>query len=150
MAGAQIIRLLIRLVLAGVFLYAGIIKVLDPAGFVVSIEAYRVVPYSVAAAVAYYLPWLEIVTALALLWPRAQRPAAVLLAVLMAVFMALLLAAWARGLDINCGCFGSAEDPANYPLLLVRDIALLLAALFCASGWGEKQRLQPAQETYLK
>jgi hypothetical protein len=60
----------------------------------------------------------------------------------MCVFIAALASAWSRGLDISCGCFGRENATADFPLLLARDGALLLAAL--AIAWHESSRLRSA------
>jgi putative oxidoreductase len=94
---------------AAAFAVAGALKLADPAGFATDIGHYRLVPPLVAAALAVYLPWMELALAVGLCVPRL-RPAARLLGLeLIAVFCAALTAALARGLDIRCGCFGGGE-----------------------------------------
>jgi uncharacterized membrane protein YphA (DoxX/SURF4 family) len=116
---------------AAVFLYAGGLKALDPAGFAIVIDKYRLLPYPVAAAIAVYLPWLEIVCGLGILWPRTRRGALALLLGLCLVFSGAIASAWIRGLDISCGCFG-ADETGRFPLVfsLTRSVSL---ALLC--GW---------------
>lgn len=117
----------LRLVLGGVFVYAGAVKVLDPAQFLTDIGSYRILPYWAAVATAFYLPWLEIVCGAAVWFKRAYRGALALLLVLTVVFGVLIVSAWARGLDISCGCFGvSNSSETNYPWLLARDILIFL------------------------
>jgi hypothetical protein len=59
------------------------------------------------------------------------------------VFVTMLISAWARGLDISCGCFGttSADTRANYPVLLARNVLLAAGLLF--EAWAEKKTLSP-------
>lgn len=111
--------------MAAVFVYAGAVKLADPLTFVSDIEAYRLVAGWPAWAAAVYLPWLEIVVGLGLLWPRASRASAGVIAGLMVVFTAALVSAWWRGLDLRCGCFGDAMAGWGYGRLLVRDVVLL-------------------------
>lgn len=115
----------LRLLLAVLFLYAGGIKAFDPAGFLNDIEAYRLTHYTLSVLIAYYLPWLEIFAALALFFQRWVVAAATLLTGLMITFIGLLLSAWARGLDLECGCFGQTFRSADYLLLLLRDGVIL-------------------------
>lgn len=133
----SIIAWLLRLGLAVVFVYAGAMKLADPAGFAEEIKDYRLVPAVVAPWGALYLPWLEIVVGLAVLIPRTARAAALIQAGLMAVFTVALMSAWYRGLDITCGCFGGGAGggkPTNYLWLIGRDLVLLLAAAWIAYG----------------
>ena len=122
------LSVVLRLGLAALFIYAGAIKVADPAAFAEAVRGYRVLPEGVlVAATAFYLPWLEIVCGLALLVPRYHRPAAGVVSLLMAVLIVALVSAWWRGLDIECGCFSTARE-ASYPYLFGRDLVILLAA----------------------
>ncbi|MDD2764130.1 MAG: hypothetical protein PHE83_09185 [Opitutaceae bacterium] len=106
-----------RVTLAAVFCYAGGLKALDPAGFTLSIDNYRLLPYPVAAAVAVYLPWLELVCGLGILWPRTRLGAVVVLLGLCLVFSGAIASAWIRGLDISCGCFGG-DEAGHFSLVL--------------------------------
>jgi uncharacterized membrane protein YphA (DoxX/SURF4 family) len=116
-----------RLLAAGVFFWAGAAKVLDPATFLAAIETYRLLPGALARAVAVWLPWVELCAAVGLFLPTYRRAAAWLLLALMASFTIALGLAWARGLDITCGCFGRSEtvSGAAYLRYLARDVALL-------------------------
>lgn len=127
MAPQKLMLLLVRLVLAGTFIAAGALKLPDPWSFATEIHNYQLTPWPVSVLSAFYLPWLEILAGLALLTMRWQSGALLALGVMTIVFTAALSLAWARGLDISCGCFGknSSGGPANYPLLLLRDLALL-------------------------
>jgi len=120
---------LARLILAGVFLVAAAPKLLDPAAFAASIANFRVFPDSVVNAIATVVPALELCGALALLTPW-RRGGALLLAGLLLAFTALLALSLARGLDLDCGCFGttSRADPVS-PLHLVRNAGLLALAV---------------------
>lgn len=122
--------ILVRLLVAGLFIYAGAIKMAQPDTFLGDIESYRMMPYTFAWLVAFYLPPFEILCGVALLLSRLRNVAAVLLLLLMAVFMVAIAVAWARGLDISCGCLGSSETKTNYPWLIIRDLLIAAALLF--------------------
>lgn len=122
---SSIIRWVIALILSGVFIYAGVIKMLRPDLLLVDIQSYNLVPYRIAYLGAILLPPLEIVTGLGLLFRSTRKESASILLLLMLVFIAALISAWSRGLDISCGCFGKSETAANYPLLIARDLALI-------------------------
>ncbi len=118
-----------RLLIAAIFIYAGASKLQDPAAFATEIDHYELWP-ELAPYMAVSLPAIEIVLGLSLLVsPRAWRRAAALVcAGLMAAFTFAASAALARGLDIDCGCFGSGSGPITW-LTLVRDGALFSACV---------------------
>ena len=121
-----------RLGLAAVFLVSGVLKAIDPDATYVAVRAYDVLPKAGVTLVAGILPWLEIVLGLLLLAGLATRVVAVASAGLLVVFIAGVVQAWARGLSIDCGCFGGggAVDPGQttYGLELLRDAGFLLMA----------------------
>ena len=123
-----------RLGLAAVFLVSGVLKAIDPDGTYVAVRAYDVLPKAALAVVAVVLPWLEIALGLLLLAGFATRAVAVAGAGLLLVFVAGVTQAWARGLSIDCGCFGGGgvvdEGQTAYGSELLRDAGFLLLA-----GW---------------
>ncbi len=121
----------LRLLLAAVLGYAGAAKLGDPAAFATSIEHFRLVPPVGAALLAVYLPWLELVLAGGLLLERGKRPAALLSGLLFAAFTLVLASAWARGLDVECGCFGRDTTTSVY-VALARNLVLIAAAAVVA------------------
>jgi len=149
MAG-KVVLFLVRLAVAGVFLYAGVVKIWDfrhghsaTPDFTVAIQHYRLLPSpDLAVLLAVYLPWLEVTAALALFVRRVALGAATAAAGMTAVFLIAVGSAWARGLDISCGCFGKNEVPINYPTLVSRDAVLLgatLVLLVAEARRGNKQ-----------
>ncbi len=123
-----------RLGLAAVFLVSGVLKAVDPDATYVAVRAYDVLPRAGVAVVAAVLPWLEIALGIVLLAGLATRAAAVVATGLLLVLVAGVVQAWARGLAIDCGCFGGggAVDPGatTYGQELLRDAGFLLMA-----GW---------------
>jgi len=125
-----------RALLGVVFVVAGALKVPDPAAAVRAVRAYQLVPEPLVGPLAFGLPVVEIAVGLALLAGVFLRTAAVAAAVLLAVFIAAISSAWARGLQIDCGCFGGGGQVdagrTAYPAEVARDGALLLVALALA------------------
>jgi uncharacterized membrane protein YphA (DoxX/SURF4 family) len=124
-----------RLLLAGVWLVAGGAKVGDLAASVRAVHAYDILPYEASRVVGAALPFVEIAVGLLLLVGFATRFAAAVSAGLMAMFVAGIASAWARGLRIDCGCFGgggelAADQSPSYGWEIARDIALLAVAVY--------------------
>lgn len=128
---AKVILTVLRIALGAVFIYAGIVKVAEAPEFARDIQRYAIISWpDVTVLLAVYLPWLEIFSGAAVIVRRLQLGALAIIAGLMLVFTVALTSAWARGLDIECGCFGRKKESirTNFPALLARDLALLAAA----------------------
>lgn len=140
---AKVILLLIRLLVGGVFIYAGVLKVWDTQDFARDIQHYSIIPWSdVILLLAVYLPWVEIFAGLAVIFRRLYLGGLIAIAGLMLIFTGALTSAWARGLDISCGCFGKEKHSirANFPALLARDLAILGgAAILLGSEWRRRR-----------
>jgi len=126
-----------------VFLVAGGLKVIDPQSSVAAVRAYRLLPSSLATIVGWGLPFAEIALGVLLLTGIATRLVAVVSAVLLLVFIAAVTSAAARGLSIDCGCFGGGGDvapgQAAYGIEILRDVGLLLLAVWLV--WQPRSRL---------
>lgn len=125
---AKVILFLIRLAVGGLFIYAGVLKAMDPALFAQEISNYHLIPWPDAVVLlAIYLPWFEILSGAAVAFRRWYLGGLAALGIMLIVFTGALSYAWARGLDISCGCFGreAKNVKANFPLLVGRDIAML-------------------------
>ena len=133
------VLIVLRLVLAGIFIYASWEKIAKPDAFATVIMGYRLVPAAAAGLIAIWLPWTERRAGVALgvgLWPRASG---LLLSFLTAVFIAGLVQAMARGIDIRCGCF--SLDPgaaARHWTSLWQEALLLLGCLWLWIGHWKK------------
>lgn len=125
--------LLARLVVGGVWIVAGAIKLPDIASSVDAVRAYQLLPEAVVPTVGQLLPVLEVVIGLTLVLGLLTRTSAVVSSVLFVAFIIGIASAWARGLTIDCGCFGGGGyDPdaaSKYPWEIARDAGLLLASL---------------------
>lgn len=120
-------------VIGAVFVYAGAAKAWDPIAFTRDIQNFHILPWPVGVRLAFYLPWLEILCGLALLTGYLRRGAVFILTPLTMIFIGATVAAKIRGIDLECGCFGSATKNLSFSWHLVVDFALfagLLALLF--------------------
>lgn len=128
--------LLARLVTGAVWIVAGAVKLPDPAQSVDAVRAYQLLPGSLVQPVGQLLPVIEIVVGATLVLGLLARGSAIVSALLFAAFIVGIASAWARGISIDCGCFGGGGyDPdatSQYPWEIARDAALLLASLFIA------------------
>jgi uncharacterized membrane protein len=126
----QWIRMASILLLSVFFLLAGAGKVADPHSFTSDILNYRFfggwLALPMAFVAALVLPWVEIFAGLGLLWKGARRDAAWILLILLCVFQVALASAWLRGLDIECGCLGSAAS-TSVQFAFGRNLLLLAA-----------------------
>ena len=120
----------IGVIVGGVFIYAGAIKVLDPVGFANDIDNYHMLPWALSVRLAFYLPWLEIICGLALICRVLPGGGLLILTSLISVFIIASVIAKARGLDITCGCFGHASKNLSFFWHLAIDLALLAAVAF--------------------
>jgi uncharacterized membrane protein YphA (DoxX/SURF4 family) len=155
-------------ILAGVFIFAGLSKMFDldhlvadllqlrfgdalvhfrqlslagPVEFANGIDNFKLVPWPVSVALAFYLPWLEIFCALGLVFRFLYRGALTLLIMLMVVFTLAITAAKVRGLDITCGCFGHASQHWSFPSHLATNLAILTALLVLCFSYRSRKRL---------
>jgi uncharacterized membrane protein YphA (DoxX/SURF4 family) len=128
----DVVGTLARLGLAAVWLVSGTLKAVDPDQTYVAVRAYDVLPPVGVEIVAALLPWVELALGLLLLLGVGTRAVAVLSAALVLVFVAGVAQAWARGLSIDCGCFGGggavAQGETAYVQELLRDTGFLLMA----------------------
>jgi putative oxidoreductase len=120
---------IVDLIVGGIFIYAGAIKALDPVQFANDIDNYKILPWTISAGLAFYLPWLEMLCGLALIFRLFYRGAFAILTALISVFLVATIAAKLRGLDITCGCFGHASQHWNFSAHLAVDLAILAALL---------------------
>jgi putative oxidoreductase len=121
-----------RLLIGGIFIYASIYKIFNPADFAVSIRNYLIIPASWSNVVALTLPWVEIVAGAFLILGIQVRPCALLTTGMLGVFLGAIIYAFAIGLDIDCGCFGSAATSGGRigVSYIARDTTLFLISLF--------------------
>lgn len=126
--------LLARLVVGGVWVVAGGLKVTDPDASIEAVRAYELLPGTLVEPVGLALPAVELVVGLALIVGALTRGAAIVSALLFVLFIVAIASVWMRGIEIDCGCFGDggAEPGAasNYPWEIARDAALLAASVY--------------------
>jgi len=125
----QLIADLQHLRFASVFSDLGNLSLANVAEFASDIDNFKLLPWPVSVALAFYLPWLEIFCALGLLFRFLYRGALSILTLSVVAFTLAIIAAKVRGLDITCGCFGHASQHWSFPAHLATNLAILAALL---------------------
>jgi uncharacterized membrane protein YphA (DoxX/SURF4 family) len=122
-----------RLLVGGVWIVAGALKLPDPAVSVRAVRAYDLLPESIVPTLGHLLPVFEIVVGACLVLGLLTRSVAAASVLLFVAFIVGIASAWARGLQIECGCFGGGGykegASAAYPWEIARDTGLLLLSL---------------------
>jgi uncharacterized membrane protein YphA (DoxX/SURF4 family) len=123
-----------RLVTGGVWVWAGLLKLPHPDESVLAVRAYQLLPGDSATTVGHLLPVVEVVVGACLVLGLLTRGAAVVSALLFTAFVVGIASVWARGITIDCGCFGGggydADAASRYPWELARDAGLLLLSAY--------------------
>ncbi|WP_410653712.1 MauE/DoxX family redox-associated membrane protein [Amycolatopsis sp. cmx-4-54] len=152
---------LARLGLAAVWLVSGALKISDPGQTYIAVQAFDVLPDGLVRPVAIGMPLVELALGLFLLAGFVTRWVSVLSVLLLAVLIAAIAQSWARGLSIDCGCFGGggqiAADQTKYPQEIARDLGFALLGVWLivrprtwvsVDGWlGNSQA--PADDHYV-
>jgi putative oxidoreductase len=138
-----------RLALAVIFLWSSIAKLRQPwIQFAISIEGFKIVPDTFLEPMARTLPWLELMAGLGLLVNVLARWAALGATLMLVVFNTAGIWAYAKGLQVDCGCFGSgAADPIG-PMWFVEHIGMLLLGVLVTIGCFQRGLKAPAQTAH--
>jgi hypothetical protein len=120
---------ILAIIIGALFVYAGALKAWDPVRFAGDIQNYHVLPWALNVRLAFYLPWLEMICGLALIFRRLYSGALALLLALLLIFIGASIAAKARGIDISCGCFGHVSDQLSFAWHMVLDVVILAAVV---------------------
>ncbi|MBD3276396.1 MAG: hypothetical protein GF372_13855 [Candidatus Marinimicrobia bacterium] len=107
-------QLALRLIIAGVFLYAAVPKILNPQEFYLNILGYNFIQGTPAKLVAIWLPWAELIAALGIIFNVWMHANLRLIQAMLSGFIILLVLTLIRGIDADCGCFGSAGGQVTW------------------------------------
>ncbi len=117
---------LFRIILGFVFIYAGILKISDPAGFSEVINNYKLLPLLFVNFFAITLPWIEVVAGLFLLFGISVKENSFIISIMLMVFIFAIVISLGRGLNIECGCFGTSSGTKVGIIKLLENIILLI------------------------
>lgn len=137
--GWRILEWIARLGLGALFIYAGYAKLQNPFVFEMAVDGYQLLPPTGVIVVARGLPWLEVVLGL-VLWTGWKLPyTATFTTLLLGVFLTMMAIAYSRGIEAQCGCFGTGEIIS--PRTLARDsLIFVVAAVLAGRAWWQRLR----------
>lgn len=121
-----------RIVIAAVFVFAAVPKLVNPRLFAEAIANYHLVPDSISSIAASVMPVMEMVIAIALVIGVKERGAAVASALMLLVFAVAMTTTIARGINLDCGCFGAAAEAQVSWFTVARNVLLMLVSIFIA------------------
>jgi protein-disulfide isomerase len=122
-----------RLALGAIWIWAAWSKLADPRAFVQAVRAYDVTPEWLSKAIGYGMPVLELCIGVLLVLGIVTRAAAIVSGVLLIVFLIGVIQASARGLRIDCGCFGGGGQTigsTHYIQEILRDLGLMVVSAY--------------------
>jgi len=125
----KFLLLTIRVIFGFVFIFAAITKVTDPEGFSLSIYNYKLMPDVLINVLAIAFPWIELVAGILLVFGISVRENSAILTGLLVVFIIAIAISMARGLDIDCGCFGTVDGAKVGIMKILENVGLLLLGL---------------------
>ncbi len=128
-----------RIILGGLFIYAGYLKAAAPAEeFAAVIEGYKIIPVSLSLWAAYVLPWAELYVGGFIAAGILTRLSITAAGGIIGVFIMALFSALARGIPLaDCGCFGGGQGH-SIPAAIIQDIILLFIAFVAFKHGGRK------------
>lgn len=126
-----------RLLVGGLFIFAAYNKILDPLKFAEEIQAYELAPLLTTNAIAIVLPWVELVAGVLLIAGFWRAEARLLIFAMMVVFITAKITVEARGLDINCGCWGNDWMESTFRDIRGILLDLVLIGLLVVDYYGQ-------------
>jgi len=126
--------ILLRLIVGGIFIWAAVTKIADPLSFAQNIRNYRLVGQTLSFATAIILPWLELIAGICLIVGVFPRSSALLVSGLLVFFIILVTVTILRGIDVDCGCFGTFSRKADLWLILEDSLWLAMSLVLLFSS----------------
>jgi putative oxidoreductase len=131
--------LAVRIVIGGIFIYASIDKIIHPDAFARIIHNYRLFPPNSINIIAIITPWIELITGVLLVIGWRSRGANLIIFGMLIAFIIALTISYARGININCGCFStSAGAKSDLLARIIEDILMVIGCLII--GFVQKRR----------
>ncbi|MFO1498668.1 MAG: MauE/DoxX family redox-associated membrane protein [Verrucomicrobiota bacterium] len=140
------VALLLRAFLGGFYVVAGVVKIPDPSKFAEAVANYRLLPHELLNVVAITLPGIEVVAGVLLILGLWLRGSLWLINAMTLVFIAAIASAVVRGLDIDCGCFGTVGGRQVGVIALIEDAGLLACGVWLRWHYRDRGSVPPANE----
>jgi uncharacterized membrane protein YphA (DoxX/SURF4 family) len=132
----DIVKVALRIVLGGLFVYGGYLKLDNPLGFSRAIKGFKFdLPDNLLVDLSFMIPWAEVIAGLCLIFGFFSRGAGFVIALMMAVFIIGIVSVMVRGISTSCGCFGKLDFVCKPPLgtcHIIRNVVLGVAAGYLA------------------
>ena len=125
----SILLLAIRIFFGFIFIFAAVTKIADPAGFSQSIYNYKLMPDFIINFLAIAFPWVELVAGILLVFGISVKENSAILSGLLVIFIFAIAISLFRGLNIDCGCFGTAGGTKVGIQKILENIGLLILGL---------------------
>ena len=125
----ELLLLAARILLGFVFVFAAVSKTAEPESFAQAINNYKLLPEFLINISAIVLPWIELCTGLLLLFGVSVRENSAILSGLLIIFISAIFISLIRGLDIECGCFGTVDGSKVGILKILENAGLLVLSL---------------------
>lgn len=125
--------LLLRLIVGGVFIWAAVSKIADPLTFAQDVRNYRLVGQTLSFLTAIVLPWVELLAGVCLIIGIFPRSSALLVSGLLTFFIILVAVTMVRGIDVECGCFGTFSRKADLWLIVEDSVWLVMSLVLLFS-----------------
>jgi len=138
------LQLTLRMIIGGIFIYAAVPKILAPGEFYLSILGYDLITGPLAKLAALWIPWLELIGAIGVIFGIWYLANLRIVQVLLGVFVVILLLTLIRGIQTDCGCFGHVLGRISW-WHVVGDLILLLMTTFLIS-WAKFVRYSEASD----
>lgn len=137
-----ILVLIARIVVALMFIVVGVGKITHPEEFAREISNYQLLPIIFINPLAIFLPWLELITGMMILFGVQIRANAILVAAMLIAFTIAIIIAVAKGLSINCGCYSQiAAQKVGIPKIL-ENTGLIILSLILVLTENKKLQIQ--------
>ena len=143
------VLLLMRFFLGGFYLVAGAVKIPDPGRFAEAVDNYRILPHELINLAAIILPWVEVVAGLFLILGVWLKASAWLINAMTVLFIVAIGSAVARGLSIECGCFGTVGGREVGLKAIAEDVFLLACGLWILWSKRSQPKTTETPETAL-
>jgi uncharacterized membrane protein YphA (DoxX/SURF4 family) len=120
---------LLRLLLGGLFLFAGLNKIVHLEEFKVVVSNYRLLPGFAIIPFASILAWIELVAGVFLIAGLKTKASTLTILILLILFMIGVGISLLRGLDIECGCFDTKGGQKMGMIVLLKEVSLFALGL---------------------